>query len=39
MDKNKKELKQLEIDNTFEASLNRDRWKEICFPEMGFNGL
>lgn len=39
MDKNKKELNQLGIDNIIEAALNRDRWKEICFAAMGLNGL
>jgi len=39
MDKNKKELNQLGIDNIFEATLNRDKWKEICFAAMGLNGL
>jgi hypothetical protein len=29
MDKNKKELSQLEIDNIFETALNRDRWKKF----------
>jgi len=39
MDKNKKDLNQLRIDNIIEAVMNRDRWKEICFAAMGLNGL
>ncbi|XP_050540945.1 uncharacterized protein LOC126905353 [Daktulosphaira vitifoliae] len=39
MDKNKKELNKLGIDNITEATMNRDRWKEICFVAMGLNGL
>lgn len=39
MDKNKKELNQLEIDNIIEAAMNRHGWKEICFVAMGLNGL
>ncbi|KAF0752511.1 Uncharacterized protein FWK35_00023148, partial [Aphis craccivora] len=39
MDKNKKELNKLGIENIIEATMNRDRWKEICFAAMGLNGL
>jgi len=39
MDKNKKELNQLGIENIIEAAMNRDGWKEICFGAMGLNGL
>ncbi|KAF0772634.1 Uncharacterized protein FWK35_00001637 [Aphis craccivora] len=39
MDKNRKELNKLGIENIIEAAMNRDRWKEICFAAMGLNGL
>jgi len=39
MNKNKKELNQLGIENITEAAMNRDRWKEICFAAMGLNRL